>query len=261
MKNKIQKSLLSLIARALVIACAVFIAIPSFAEGDTGPPIIGPLNSDPLTVRGISPRVLDIALFPLAQGIYWEMIVNYNVVRESGDVGLERFRMIFDPYTDYGRDLFIEFEDDPLLSVKEYKRTLEVTMGKDNWVRQEDRLYDPKSLRVVKSTDGHEVIAFRYDKARVPSSLRWLTLLAGEVHIIDGVLDRIEVKAEKTIERDGIRNRDYRSTVGFGQVEGHGGYVIDWMEEKFTLKRKRKLQKIHTWARVLKYRYKDFGEI
>jgi hypothetical protein len=72
--------------------------------------------------------------------------------------------MVFDPYTDYGRDLFIEFETEPLRSVKEYKRQLEVTMGMDHWVRQEDRLYDPKSLRVTSSIDGHEVIAFRYDR-------------------------------------------------------------------------------------------------
>ena len=66
MKNKIQQSLLSLIARAFVLACAVLFSAPSFAESDTGPQMPGPLNSDPLTERGISPRVLDIALFPLA---------------------------------------------------------------------------------------------------------------------------------------------------------------------------------------------------
>ena len=40
--------------------------------------------------------------------------------------------------------------------------------------------------------EGHEIIAFRYDNAQVPSSLRWLTFLQGEVHVIDGVLDRID---------------------------------------------------------------------
>jgi hypothetical protein len=146
-------------------------------------------------------------------------------------------------------------------SVKEYKRALEVTMGSHHWIRQEDRLYDPKSLRVTKSTDGHVIIAFRYDKTRVPTSLRWLTFLSGEVHIVDGALDRIELQADKTIERDGIRNYDFRSVVGFGAVDGHGGYLIDWMEEKFSFRFKRKMQSVHTWGRMLRYKHSNYGEL
>jgi len=267
MRNQIKRSKLQTIVQIFALLCAILIAGPSIAEensnADENPetPLLGPLNSDPLTIRGISPRVLDIALFPMAQGIYWEFLSNYHVVTEDGASQSERFRMVFDPYTDYGRDLFIEFETEPLRSVKEYKRQLEVTMGKDHWVRQEDRLYDPKSLRVTSSIDGHEIIAFRYDKARVPSSLRWLTRLSGEVHIVDGVLDRIEFQADKTIEREGVRNYDYRSVVGFGAVDGHGGYLIDWMEEKFSFRLKRKMLSVHTWGRMLRYKHADHGEI
>jgi hypothetical protein len=236
--------------------------LPAFAQDDpSDTPFLGPINSDPLTIRGISPRVLDIALFPMSQGLYWEMLMNYQSVSEAGELRSERFRMIFDPYTDYGRDLYFEFENEPLESLKRYKRSIEVTMGKDNFVRKEDRLYDPKSFRVRQAGEGHEIISFRYDKIRIPSSLRWLTFLQGEVHIIDGVLDRIEFKAEQTIERDGVRNRDYSSTVGFGEVDGFGGYVIDWTEEKFTLRYKRRWVPLHTWGRMLKYRHSDFGEI
>ena len=252
-----------LINSVVLLFILTILALPALAQDQDQPesPLLGPLNSDPLTIRGISPRVLDIALFPMAQGIYWEFLKNYRVVIEGGEPQTERFRMVFDPYTDYGSDLFIEFENEPLRSVKSYKRSLEVTMGSHHWVRQEDRLYDPKSLRVIKSIEGHEIIAFRYDKARVPSSLRWLTRLSGEVHILDGVLDRIEFQAEKTIERDGVRNHDYRSAVGFGAVAGHGGYVIDWMEEEFSFRRKRRMQSVHTWGRMLSYKHADHGEI
>ena len=202
MRSRMKQSILQTVVQIFALLGAILIASPSYAEQEPETPILGPLNSDPLTIRGISPRVLDIALFPMAQGIYFEFLRNYHVVTEGGASQSERYRMIFDPYTDYGRDLFIEFETEPLRSVKEYKRSLEVTMGKDHWVRQEDRLYDPKSLRVISNIDGHEIIAFRFDKTRVPSSLRWLTRLSGEVHIIDGVLDRIEFQADKTIERD-----------------------------------------------------------
>jgi len=243
---------------AIMLAMMVGTAL---AKDKSETPLLGPINSDPLTIRGISPRVLDIALFPMSQGLYWEMVTNYYAISDEGGPKHERFRLISDPYTAYGRDLFIEFESEPLNSLKEYKRSLEVTMGKDNFVRKEDRLYDPKSFRVSQAGEGHEIIAFRFDKTRVPTSLRWLTFLAGEVHIIDGILDRIEFKAEKTIERDGIRNHNFTSTVGFGAVEGHGGYVIDWMEEEFSFRRKHKMMDVHTWGRMLKYRHQDFGDI
>ena len=247
--------------RAVLILALAMLALPVGAQDESETPLLGPINSDPLTIRGISPRVLDIALFPMSQGLYWEMLMNYQMTAADGRQEYERFRMISDPYTDYGRDLFLEFENEPLGSLKQYKRSLEVTMGKDNFVRKEDRLYSPKSFRVRDLGDGHEVVDFRFSKTRVPTSLRWLTFLAGEVHIIDGVLDRIEFRADRTIERDGIRNRDFRATVGFGPVDEHGGYVIDWLEEKFSVRFKRKMLDIHTWGRMLKYRHSDFGEI
>jgi hypothetical protein len=51
---------------ALILLLLTF---PALAQDNTGTPLLGPLNSDPLTERGISPRVLDIALYPLSQGI------------------------------------------------------------------------------------------------------------------------------------------------------------------------------------------------
>ena len=258
---QMKQSKLQMIVQIFALLGAVLIAGPSYAEENPETPLLGPINSDPLTIRGISPRVLDIALFPMSQGLYWEMLMNYQSVNDAGEPRSERFRMIFDPYTDYGRDLYFEFENEPRQSLKRYKRSLEVTMGKDNYVRKEDRLYDPKSFRVRQAGEGHEIISFRYDKARVPSSLRWLTFLQGEVHVIDGVLDRIEFTAEKTIERDGVRNRDYRSTVGFGAVDEFGGYVIDWTEERFTLRHKRNWVPLHTWGRMLKYRHSESGEL
>ncbi|MDH3923924.1 MAG: hypothetical protein OET41_04895 [Xanthomonadales bacterium] len=247
--------------RFVVVILSVILSCPVFSQEEPEPPLLGPINSDPLTVRGISPRVLDIALFPMSQGLYWEMLMNYQSIDEEGVPRSERFRMIFDPYTDYGRDLYFEFENQPLQSLKRYKRSLEVTMGKDNYVRKKRRLYDPTSFRVREIKEGHEVISFRYDKERVPSSLRWLIFLVGEVHIIDGVLNRIEFTAEKTIERDGVRNRDFKSIVGFGAVDEPGGYVIDWMEEQFSLRYKRKWVQLHTWGRMLKYSHSEFGEI
>jgi hypothetical protein len=107
-------------------------------------PIAGKISK----VIQFSPRVLDIALYPLSQGIAFEMMVSYLSTVDGGE-DHERFRMTFDPDTEYGRDLFIEFESEPLLSTKEYRRSLEVTMGSDYWLRQQARLYDPASIKLI----------------------------------------------------------------------------------------------------------------
>ena len=246
--------------RYLLVLILTLLVSPVVAQETAETPLLGPLNSDPLTERGISPRVLDIAMFPLSQGLAFEMMLNYQVNGERGE-GHERFRMIYDPYTDYGRDLYIEFENEPLRSVKEYRRSLEVTMGSDYWVRKQARLYDPKSIKLIESENGKEVISFRFDKTQVPTKQRWLLSLDGQLHIENGELRRIDFVADQTIERDGVRNENYRASVVFGAVPEHGGYVIDQMEEQFSFKFKGDLQHIHTHARVMKYTHETMGEI
>lgn len=61
--------------------------------------------------------------------------------------------------------------------MKQYRRSLEVSMGSDYWVRQQSRLYDPDSLKVIENKDGLEVISFRYDKTTVPTTQRWSHLV------------------------------------------------------------------------------------
>jgi len=229
-------------------------------QAETTAPLLGPLNSDPLTELGISPRVLDIAMFPMSQNIGFEILLAYRATGPGGLVQ-ERFRMVYDPVTEYGRDLYIEFENEPLRSTKEYRRSLEVLMGSDYWVRQQARLYDAKSLKVIENKNGHVVVSYRYDKANVPSQQRWLLQLEGRVHIQDGILERIDLVADKAIERDGVKNENYRSSVVFGAVEEYGGYVIDQMEELFSFNHKGDKRQIHIHGRVMHYKQDELGEI
>ena len=101
--------LLQRFIRAFYVAIFCLLSLPATGDESNETSLLGPLNSDPLTERGISPRVLDIALFPMSQGIAFEMLMRY---RSEGGRGTrhERFKMVFDPDTDYGRDLFIQFE-------------------------------------------------------------------------------------------------------------------------------------------------------
>ena len=235
-------------------------SVAAQAQDDAPAPLLGPLNSDPLTELGISPRVLDIAMFPMSQNVGFEMLMSYRATGPGGLVQ-ERFRMVYKPVTDYGRDLYIEFENEPLRSIKEYRRSLEVTMGSDYWVRQQTRLYDAKSLKVIRNENGYMVISFRYDRANVPSKQRWLLHVEGRVHIQDGVLERIDFVADKAIERDGVKNENYRSSVVFGAVPEHGGYVIDQMEEIFSFKYKGNVRHIHMHGRMMSYKHEQLGEL
>lgn len=246
--------------RSLLMLTMLLTSFAVFAQEDTDMPLLGPLNSDPLIERGISPRLLDIALFPMSQNIAFEMLVSYRATGVRGD-SEERFRMVYNPDTEYGRDLYIEFENEPLRSMKEYRRALEVSMGSDYWVRQRARLYDPNSIQLIESNDGHEVISFRFDKESVPSKQRWLLKLEGRLHIQDGRLLRIDFVANSTIERDGVRNENYRSSVVFGAVPEHGGFVIDQTEEQFSFHSRGGLQNVHTHSRVIKYSHSQLGDI
>jgi len=248
--------------RTRLLACLawVFFATSAVAQHQDAPPLFGPLNSDPLTERGISPRVLDIALYPMSQGIAFEMLVSYQAGGERGD-DHERFRMVYDPDTEYGRDLHIEFENEPLRSTREYRRALEASMGSDYWVRQQAHLHDPGSVHVISSENGVDVISFRFDKTQVPTKQRWLLALEGRVYVEDRVLRRIDFVADDTIERDGIRHENFRTSVVFGAVPEHGGYLIDQIEEQYAFHSKDGLRHIHTHSRVTSYTHAQLGSI
>ena len=59
--------------QTVLILIFAMLAFPVGAQDKPEPPLLGPINSDPLTIRGISPRVLDIALFPMSQGLYIDL--------------------------------------------------------------------------------------------------------------------------------------------------------------------------------------------
>jgi hypothetical protein len=238
------------------VACTL-----SLSASATPAPLLGPINSDPLTSRGISPRILDVAIVPMSQGLRYESKVVYRQTLEDGSSGTERFRMIFDPDTAYGRDLYIELESEPLRSARGYRRMLEVTMGADHWLREEDRIHSASSISLVSSEGSTEVIAFRYADNRIPTSLKWLTRLAGKVIITEGKLDRIELLGEGSFQRDGIRHRNYAMTVYFGEVRDLGGHVITAMEETFRARLNRQWVDVHVWSKMVSYSSAQVGEI
>lgn len=191
MSNWIFRSILALLLLAYVGSAQ--------AQEESELPLIGPINSDPLTIRGISPRVLDITLFPMSQGLYWEMLLNYQSVGKAGEARSERFRMIFDPYTDYGRDLYFEFETEPLESLKRYKRKWVPlhTWGRMLKYRHSDFgeiawQHAPDELFVNKPTAKQPAIA----QAEAPVKTTDSSPLVAVAPVEDGVLDNVVVTSK-----------------------------------------------------------------
>jgi hypothetical protein len=249
--------------RCRLLRVAIIFVLANFsllAQGQNTP-LLGPFNSDALTQRGISPRVLDVAVTPMSQGLKYESLVQYAQTMDDGSSGTERFRMTFDPNTSYGRDLFIELEGEPLRSAKQYRRILEVSMGADYWLRKKDHVYLGKSIALQSSENGEDVIAFRYSPRRVPSSMGWLTRISGLVYVVDGRLDRIELTGEKSFERDGIRHENYQMTVYFGAVDTHGGHVISAMTENFRARINGQWRDVDMRILMLDYSTPELGSI
>ena len=240
--------------------CLLLLGLPLLA-GAQNTPLIGPINSDPLVQRGISPRVLDVAITPMSQGLRYESLVMYRQTTDDGQSGSDRFRMIFDPDTSYGRDLYIELQDEALLSARNYRRMLEVTMGADYWLRQQDHIYQGKSVELLSSSEGEDVIGFRYSPRRIPSRMSWLAQLSGRVFVIDDKLQRIELTGEKNFERDGIPHQNFKMTVFFGDVKEHGGYIISAVKEEFRAKINRQWRNIEFYVVMLEYSSEQLGRI
>ena len=87
----------------VILSC---LSVPALTAEDDVP--LGVFNTDPLSQRGISPRVLDIAVSPLHQGAGF--VMNFEFEETVGDAApwAERGRVNFDPFTDYGRELNFE---------------------------------------------------------------------------------------------------------------------------------------------------------
>ena len=207
---------------SVILSC---LSVPALTADDMS---LGVFNTDPLSQRGISPRVLDIAVSPLHQGAGF--VMNLEIEETVGDAepSAERGRVNFDPFTDYGRELNFELEEDHKGSVRQYRRALQRTLDSEFWLRQEDRLYDPASIQLVSSSGNNAVIAFRYDSRSIPAGMAWLKRLEGQVFIEDGRLDRIELTNTRPAKYAGARLERLRRTIYFGRVlSGEDGYLID----------------------------------
>lgn len=68
----------------LRISIILALANVSLVAHGQNTPLLGPINSDALTQRGISPRVLDVAVTPMSRGLKYESLVQYTQTMDDG---------------------------------------------------------------------------------------------------------------------------------------------------------------------------------
>ena len=177
-------------------------------------------SEDPLTARGIDPKVLDLMISDLSQDLRYTRYSEVEVI-DGDETYLDRALIQFDPDKDYGIDLYMQFEGPPQASsARRYRNSLENQMRLQHRIRTMDIQYDPDSLK-VESKDGEKVvIQFRYSKFALPQQVAWMRFLQGRIWIDGDRVERIvlELDEGKRFSYNGSRVTDFELSASFVQL-------------------------------------------
>jgi hypothetical protein len=212
---------------------AALLVVGGAQAADDRPPPDRLFNTNPLAQRGISPEVLDAVVSLPSQGPAFTMVLELTetVAGEAPRVS-ERVMLESDPYTSYGLDIRIvrDAAAPSPRSDRDWKRDLERMIGTAFTVRGQQRMVDPESIRVVSESDERTVIAFAYDRMRVPYRLRHLASAEGRVVIVGDRLDRVELRGDRVGTRTMTRVDEAHEVMTFARVEGDAGWLVDGVE-------------------------------
>ena len=239
------------------IVMAVLLAVAGAAANESAPPD-RLFNSNALAQRGISPEVLDAVVSLPSQGPAFTMVVELTeTVAGQAPTVSERVLLESDPYTSYGLDIRIVRDNassDSRRSDRDWKRDLERMIGTAFTVRGQQRMYDPESIRVVSESPERTVIAFSYDRMRVPYPLRHLASAEGRMVIEGERLDRIELSGDRVGSRGLTRVDGYHEVMTFARVRGSRGWLVDTVEIAVQGRRGGRETELRLSGRVLEYR-------
>ncbi|ADE55637.1 hypothetical protein [Coraliomargarita akajimensis] len=186
------------------------------------------LTPNPLVERRIDPQLLDTVVSPLAQDLGFVSSIDLEIkrgTRSQKESGL----VIYDPYTHYGIDLFLQLEpseDRHTLSARDLRRMLDQRMRQQHRMPKSYTLYDSNSIRILKeSENGETVIGFAYRPQVLTRELRLFKFIEGRVYTKGDQLDRIELINTRSFFNAGMEIERYKEVFYFRKQPG-GGYLI-----------------------------------
>ncbi len=192
--------------------------------------ITEPVNSNFLIEKGISPRVLDAAASIFMQ----EGKYSGNIILTVVTNGIEkdyRFKLIYDPDYKDGMDIrMINYNKD--FTKKDHKEMLRYIEKNHSLSRMSKHyLYDESTLKFKKKIGDTLIFTYRYLKKDIEPYLKKIIHMKGEIHIINGRLDKVVLTNTKPLKK---HITDYKKTVHFERSE-IGGYVVSHSHEHYLI--------------------------
>ena len=174
--------------------------------------------ADPLTERGIDPRILHSMISDLSAEVSYTRFAEIRVVTDKGEI-VDRAIFQFDPSTDYGIDLYARFETERPATgpARHFRRSLENNMRLQHLIRTMDIQYDPASLEVESKEGDKAVILFRYSKFALPQQVAWMRHLQGRIWTDGDRVERIRLELDEgqTYFHERMRVREFETDANF----------------------------------------------
>jgi len=186
----------------------------------------GPVNSNYLIQRGISPRVLDAAASLFMQdGRFTEHLM--IEVEKKGEKKRFDMDVIYDPSYQEGMDIrLVNYSGK--LTRKEEKKLKKYIESSHYFSRMSlSYVYDESSLRVLRRSGDTLVLEYYYRKQDVDPYLRNIKRMRGEIYLVGDRLEKVVLTNERPLKHGITR---YRKTVWYAPV--NGGYIVTAVNEE-----------------------------
>ena len=174
--------------------------------------------ADPLTERGIDPRILDSMVSDLSAEVGYTRFAEIRVVTDQGEI-VDRAIFQFDPSTDYGIDFYAMFETEKPSTghARHFRRSLENNMRLQHLIRTMDVQYDRESLEVESKDGSKAVILFRYSRFALPQEVAWMRHLQGRIWTDGDRVERIRLELDEgqTYFHERMRVREFETDANF----------------------------------------------
>ncbi len=186
-------------------------------------------NEQLLRDRGIEPQVLDAAVSSLSQKKAF--IAQLQIENSTGgETETDIAYMVFDPFAEYGIDLYLMFDRhsdavDGFLQKTKYRDSLAKYMRVQHRLLTMGNQYDPASIQ-LDPDKGDSVISFGFASYGIPQDIAFFRFLRGQAFVNGNVLERIELVNEQSFMHGGSRYQNYRKVAYFTKTED-GSYLID----------------------------------
>ena len=223
--------------------------------------LISPVYAqDPLSERGIHPKILDVMVTDMSQNLKYTQQADITITTEKETFN-DRALIVFNPFTEYGIDLYMKFdEEDPdTMAPRKFRKMLENRMKLQHQLRVMEFQYDPKTIEVESQDGDKAVIKFRYSKFALPQHVAWMRFLQGRVWVEGNRVKRMELSLDegKSFYTDGMQVRELQMKADFIRVangqdllnnventikaEYYGFKLFNW-GDKFTISFNTKIQ-------------------